>query len=291
MSVLAAATWAAVAGAQARPAAVRAPAVSADQWVVSDGVWLHYRVVGAGPPLLVLHGYTDRRDPLLPLALALGTSRRVVLLDQRGFGMSGKPMEASQYGTAFVDDVVALLDGLRLGRVDVLGHGVGALVAAKLAATHPERVRRAVLVGAPLYPDSARLSRVVAPALAALGRGAEVPTLTYASATSAERTAARVRAPDTAALRLVDPRALRAAAQSLTALVVRERDVARLRDARLRVPVLAIAGARDPFADAARDLPRWWPGATASLLDGVAPDDEVSDARLVAQVRAFLAAP
>jgi pimeloyl-ACP methyl ester carboxylesterase len=104
--------------------------------------------VGSGPPLLVVHGTFGNGPAFAALAREM-PNRRLLLMDRPGFGLSSPiAYRADGLGTAIADLQRAVLDGLGLNRVDVLGHSIGANFALRLALHHPERVRRVVLLGA-----------------------------------------------------------------------------------------------------------------------------------------------
>lgn len=111
----------------------------------ADGVSISYSVFGgAEPTVVILHGLAGSSREFLPTARALA-GRRVILIDQRGHGDSTRvPPDASR--EAFVNDVVRVLNAERLGPVDLVGQSMGAHTAMLVAATHPERVRRLVLL-------------------------------------------------------------------------------------------------------------------------------------------------
>lgn len=97
---------------------------------------------GAGPPVLMLHsGICDRRM-WRPQVLALGTAHRLVCPDLRGFGET--PLPPEEYSHA--DDLAGLLDHLGIERASVVGSSLGGRVALELAAQHPQRVARLVLL-------------------------------------------------------------------------------------------------------------------------------------------------
>jgi pimeloyl-ACP methyl ester carboxylesterase len=106
---------------------------------------IHYLVGGDGPPLLLLHGHPSRALEWGPILRPLTSHHRVIAIDFLGYGESDAPdvdySIATQAGV-----VVGLLDALGLNQTDVLGFSMGGWVALKLAAEHPERVRRLVLV-------------------------------------------------------------------------------------------------------------------------------------------------
>ena len=102
-----------------------------------NGVALAYVELGdpEGPPLLLLHGYTDSSRSWSLLATHLGRFR-LIIPDQRGHGSSDAPICC--YGTVqMADDARLLLDALHIDRAAVAGHSMGSMVAMALAADHP----------------------------------------------------------------------------------------------------------------------------------------------------------
>jgi pimeloyl-ACP methyl ester carboxylesterase len=118
----------------------------------SNGVQINYVDDGSGPPVVLVHGFAaslaaNWRAPGVMDAL-LAAERRVVALDCRGHGQSGKPHDPGAYGgTAMADDVVALIDHLGIERTDLAGYSMGGQIAATLLVTHPQRWSRVVLAG------------------------------------------------------------------------------------------------------------------------------------------------
>jgi len=102
----------------------------------------------AAPPILALHGWLDNAASFLPVLPALA-GRRVVALDLPGHGRSSH-RHASHFG-AFVDyveDIARVVEGLSLGKIDLIGHSMGGALAVMYAAAFPETVRRLVLLEA-----------------------------------------------------------------------------------------------------------------------------------------------
>jgi pimeloyl-ACP methyl ester carboxylesterase len=128
-------------------------AAAADQRLTADGVTLRYRELGSGDPVVLIHGYTQSLESLTLLADSLAPSHRVVAFDVRGFGQSSKFAEPARFGSQMVDDVVRLLDHLGIERAHLVGHSMGALIAAHVAARYPDRVASAGLIAAPFYLD------------------------------------------------------------------------------------------------------------------------------------------
>ncbi|WP_155856129.1 alpha/beta fold hydrolase [Cellulomonas sp. URHD0024] len=112
---------------------------------VEDGTTIAYSVVdGAEPTVVILHGLAGSSRELVPTAEAL-SGRRVILVDQRGHGLSTRvPADTSR--AAFVGDVVRVIESESSGPVDVVGQSMGAHTAMLVAAARPDLVRRLVLL-------------------------------------------------------------------------------------------------------------------------------------------------
>ncbi len=104
---------------------------------------------GAGQPVLLLHGFPDSRYLWRHQIPALATAgMRVIAPDLRGFGDAPKPAGVEEYRLAVVaQDMLAILDALRIEQVAIVGHDWGAAVAWHLAAYYPQRVTRLVSLG------------------------------------------------------------------------------------------------------------------------------------------------
>jgi pimeloyl-ACP methyl ester carboxylesterase len=116
-------------------------------------VTLHVAVAGPqdGPPVILLHGFPEFwygwRHQIGPLAEA---GFRVIVPDQRGYGLSDKPGDVAAYHLdRLAADVVALADAFDAPRVRLVGHDWGGLVAWWTASLHPERVERLAILNAP----------------------------------------------------------------------------------------------------------------------------------------------
>jgi pimeloyl-ACP methyl ester carboxylesterase len=141
-----------------------------DRYIEANGVRLHYLDHGGDGPVLVLApGLTANAHSFDGLMRAgLGDVARVLALDMRGRGDSDAP--ASGYAMDdHARDVLGLLDALELERVVMGGHSFGGLLTYWLAANHPERVERCVVIDAPAAIDPALIAQVQ-PSLDRLGR-------------------------------------------------------------------------------------------------------------------------
>jgi len=115
---------------------------------LTTGVTLQYLEQGRpnGAPVIFLHGYTDSHhsfDLNLPI---FPRRHHVYALDQRGHGGSSKPA-CCYTQNDFSNDVIAFMDQLGIASATLVGHSMGSFVAHQVAAEHPSRVDKLVLVG------------------------------------------------------------------------------------------------------------------------------------------------
>jgi proline iminopeptidase len=111
------------------------------------GVSLLVRRIGAGPPIVVLHGGPGaHHDYLLPGFDALATGRALIYYDQRGGGRSAVPRDVPVGWTEQVADLEALRERWGVERLTLAGYSWGALLALLYALRHPARVGRLALV-------------------------------------------------------------------------------------------------------------------------------------------------
>lgn len=123
------------------------------------GVELAFRVRGAGPAVVLLHGTSANHAVWEPVGELLADRATVIALDQRGHGRSDKP-DHGYAGDDFVTDVVAVLDALGIERALVAGHSLGGRNAWLAAARQPERVSGAVVVDYTPYVEAAVLDEL-----------------------------------------------------------------------------------------------------------------------------------
>ena len=112
---------------------------------VGSDITISYSVfAGVEPAVVILHGLAGSSREFIPTALAL-SPRKVILIDQRGHGFSTRvPADTSR--TAFVNDVVRVIEAESSQAVDLVGQSMGAHTAMLMAAANPDLVRRLVLL-------------------------------------------------------------------------------------------------------------------------------------------------
>jgi pimeloyl-ACP methyl ester carboxylesterase len=115
------------------------------EWGHTTFAYRRFGVAGTTPVLFIQHfrGNLDNFDPAITDALA--QSREVILYDNAGVGSSTGTAANTIAGMA--DDTARFLGAIGINKVDLLAHSMGGQVAQQLAATHPELIRKLILVG------------------------------------------------------------------------------------------------------------------------------------------------
>lgn len=132
------------------------PAIAAEKWetlpptpapiatdrsgqIEADGISIHYAIYGKGSPVVFLHGGLANTDYWGNQVPAVAAHHTVILIDSRGHGRSTR--NSSPYGyDLMADDVVALLDVLKIPKADIVGWSDGGILGIDLALRHKDRV-------------------------------------------------------------------------------------------------------------------------------------------------------
>ncbi len=248
-----------------------------------------YRVVGSGPPLVMIMGYPFTMEDWDPgLVDALAAHYRVVIFDNAGIGATQQPPGPLTID-AMARQTAALIYALHLSRPDVLGWSMGGMIAQALAVLDPSEVGRLVLCAT--FPGTGR---------------AAVPSATYAALTRPREEQAVLFPPNqakawdafVAAISGYPP----AAAPSATVLAADRRavtqwwtgkDLAGEQTATISAPTLIADGTADWVDPVANDrsLARLIPGARLVLYPDAAHAFLFQDAtQFAAAVESFLSA-
>jgi pimeloyl-ACP methyl ester carboxylesterase len=221
------------------------PARAEDGTFDSNGVKIAYQVVGKGEPVVLIHGFSVNAQiqwGIPGIIKDLSTNYRVIALDNRGHGKSGKPHDPEQYGPEMVKDLIRLLDHLQIKKAHFVGYSMGAFISCHLAATHPDRIL-SVTLGGGGWPrqemsgfmeelaDSIEKNNSVEPLLVRLTPpGNPKPT------------PEQIKQVNSLILSINDPKALAAVLRGSKKLVLTEEQVRQI-----RVPLLALIGDQDPL--------------------------------------------
>jgi pimeloyl-ACP methyl ester carboxylesterase len=196
-----------------------------------DGTRIAYETVGTGHPVVLLHGFTDSRRSWCEAghvdALVAG-GRQAILIDCRGHGDSGKPHDPAAYSSKHrVADILAVLDQVGVGRANLIGYSMGGLIALMTALQTPGRVGALAVIGAhPFAQDMDPLRKALSGGIEGWIRLVESHGIQLSAAVRE-----RMLANDIAALR---------------ACIARDRSDSSGLLAEFRVPLLTVAGTRDP---------------------------------------------
>ena len=148
LALLASAFVGATSGA-ARAESFDFPAAFTARDIPANGTTIHVRSGGHGPAVVLLHGFGESGDMWIPLASELVKDHQVIVPDLRGLGLSAKPAGGFDKKTQAAD-VAAVMDALGATQADVVAHDIGNMVAFQVAARYPQRVRKLVVIDAPV---------------------------------------------------------------------------------------------------------------------------------------------
>ncbi|HLW64397.1 MAG TPA: alpha/beta hydrolase [Gemmataceae bacterium] len=116
----------------------------------SNGVKIWYSVQGNGEPVVLIHGWLSSAGinwDLPGITAALAKDYQVIELDVRGHGQSDKPTKEGEYGPELVEDVVRLMDYLKVKKAHIVGYSMGGIIAGNFIVKHPDRVFSGTLGG------------------------------------------------------------------------------------------------------------------------------------------------
>lgn len=252
-----------------------------DQYFTRDSVRFRYKEAGQGDAVVILHGYTQRIERVQDLADSLAGSNRVIVMDERGFGESTKFSDPARYGRAFGDDVIALLDHLEIQRAHLIGHSMGAAIAADVALRYPTRTASISLVAGPFYPDSAAIAKVLAPYVTSLEKGRGLKSfIAWIAPGISDSMAADL---DKQLQASNDHGALVAGLKAMGGLAV---PAGAKPDSTIRV--LIAVGSKDPLLPQSRALKVLWPNATLVEVPGTDHFVVITRGEVVAAIRALI---
>lgn len=225
----------------------------------ADGVALHAQTLGGGPPVVMLHGLLVGNMTTWYFSTAPELSKRheVVLFDLRGHGLSERARRGYDIATMTRDLEAVVAATAKGGKVTLVGHSYGAVVALAFALRRPDLVGKLVVVEAPLPPS--RLEELEG----FLGRSPDamlqaLPDVLREALVGGGRRGRR----------FVEAMRFLAEESSLFDDIRRAEDIPDAALAKLAVPLLAIYGVESSCRPTGARLARVVPGAKLHELDG-----------------------
>jgi pimeloyl-ACP methyl ester carboxylesterase len=263
----------------------------------SNGVRIHYVDEGKGIPVLLLHGQgssVEMQWRATRFFEKLVPDYRIVALDLRGHGKSGKPHETEAYGDEMGLDAIRLMDHLGIKKAHVVGYSLGGFLASILIAKHPDRFISATLGGSgarTAYSEEARArdereagereKECISRSFIAMLAGPDTP--------KPSEEELRKRSQDCMANPNEDRFASAAIVRARRLQVVAAEEVAKT-----KVPTLAIVGTHDPLRRAAENLQEMRPDVKIVYIEGavhstLSPKGTLRQPEFVNALREFLA--
>jgi proline iminopeptidase len=129
-------------------------------FIDANGVLIYYMEVGRGAPLMIVHGGPGAsHDYFLPHLLPLARHNRLIFIDERGSGKSQVLEDPKGYTVEnMVEDVEAVRQGLGLGRISLMGHSYGGVLAQAYALKYQQNLSHLIL--ASTFPSTSQMNEV-----------------------------------------------------------------------------------------------------------------------------------
>jgi proline iminopeptidase len=129
-------------------------------FVDADGVMIYYEVFGKGEPLMIVHGGPGAsHDYFLPYLIPLARHNRLIFIDERGSGQSERLEDSTLYTVEnMVEDVEVVRKALGLGKMSLLGHSYGGVLAQAYALKYQEHLTYLILCST--FPSTSQMNEV-----------------------------------------------------------------------------------------------------------------------------------
>ncbi len=114
----------------------------------ADGTQLHVEEIGSGSAIVFVHEYAGDYRSFEPQMRYFSRLHRCITYSQRGYPPSDVPSDPNRYSQEIArDDVIAVMDALRIDRAHVVGHSMGAYTALHIGIRYPQRCRSVAAAG------------------------------------------------------------------------------------------------------------------------------------------------
>jgi len=116
-----------------------------EQFADVNGIKICYDIHGDGDPVILIHGFSDRKEHWRAQVGALSTHFKVIRMDNRGAGKSDRP-NGEYTMEVYASDVAGLINSLGIERSHIIGHSLGGMIAQNFAILYPNRVDKLILI-------------------------------------------------------------------------------------------------------------------------------------------------
>lgn len=110
-----------------------------------NGIRICYDIHGEGEPVVLIHGFSDRKEHWRAQIDELAKHFKVIRIDNRGAGKSDRP-DGTYAMDVYADDINGLLDHLNVNKTNIIGHSLGGMIVQNFVLKYPERVNKVVLI-------------------------------------------------------------------------------------------------------------------------------------------------
>jgi pimeloyl-ACP methyl ester carboxylesterase len=267
-----------------------APAVAQENFFDSRGMRIHYIDQGTGEPIVLVHGQGGSIEDWVSAGILQNLARdhRVIALDCRGHGMSGKPHEPKQYGREMALDIVRLLDHLGIPQAHIIGYSMGAQLTGLLLTLQPDRILTATLGGGTgRFEWTSRDDQIAEQEALEYEKYGISPTLMHevSPPNTPLLTDDEIKKRSEAAL--ANPDLDRFASAALTRFR-HDQAITPAQVVAVRVPSLGIVGSMDPALSLFRDLNKLRPAMKLIVIDGATHASTITRPEFLAAVRKFI---
>ena len=116
-----------------------------EQFADVNGIKICYDIHGDGDPVILIHGFSDRKEHWRAQVGALSKHFKVIRMDNRGAGKSDRP-DGDYTMEVYASDIAGLMDSLGIEKSHIIGHSLGGMIAQNFAILYPNRVDKLILI-------------------------------------------------------------------------------------------------------------------------------------------------
>jgi len=110
-----------------------------------NGIKICYKTLGKGDPVILVHGFGDRKEHWRAQIGDLSKHFTVIIFDNRSAGKSDRP-DGDYTMEIFADDIAGLMDWLKIKKTNIIGHSLGGMIVQNFALKYPNRINKIILI-------------------------------------------------------------------------------------------------------------------------------------------------